>query len=451
MGNESSNFENGPLKVGIVGGGVGGLGLARLLQVKGGADKFSVKVFEGQDGLVSRGGSLTLEGAIDVLKECGLEAELQKYALFWTKAVWESKEKELFSLDLSTPNKHVKPRCNVDRPAVQKMLFDSLDPAIVEFGKKVVSLDEKREEGVFLLFKDGSEAGPFDFVVGADGIHSKVVDAVSPVESENEKERYSGITLVGTRAPLNPANFSEEELQDPGSQVKFLFSDFQDDDGVTKGCRVLYRVGPSFADDGKVWEFAAIAYRTPVPHSFAFDSKASKEEMQKFLGSFKHHAIYEKLKDLIERSDVSDSYKWGIYNKFGSANHWRSPGGKIALLGDAAHAMSPFLGQGANSALLDALSLCNLLLVHPPRVALEKYVEERKPIVDVIMEGSETMGLLNTASGEAAKVRDEVLFKLVVAQAIRTKSAWWNPVALIARAYYGHLVSQFNQAEKLAE
>eukprot|EP00516_Mucochytrium_quahogii_P012232 CAMPEP_0203801558 /NCGR_PEP_ID=MMETSP0100_2-20121128/11408_1 /ASSEMBLY_ACC=CAM_ASM_000210 /TAXON_ID=96639 /ORGANISM=" , Strain NY0313808BC1" /LENGTH=143 /DNA_ID=CAMNT_0050708303 /DNA_START=116 /DNA_END=544 /DNA_ORIENTATION=- len=115
--------------------------------------------------------------------------------------------------------------------------------------------------------------------------------------------------------------------------------------------------------------------------------------------------------------------------------------------------MSPFLGQGANQAFLDSLTLAKELKAHHdnfPRV-FASFEGKRKPRVTNIVETSHFIGLIHTSSGEAAKVRDEILYKTLACQAIREEFSVFNPVNWVARLYEHSLKNRFYKAEKEQE
>ena len=88
--------------------------------------------------------------------------------------------------------------------------------------------------------------------------------------------------------------------------------------------------------------------------------------------------------------------------------------GRLILLGDAAHAMAPNLGQGANSALSDAVALAEALVTATSvRAALERYDRHRRPAARRVQD---TAGILqrrcNLHQARAIRVRDAVLIAL---------------------------------------
>jgi 2-polyprenyl-6-methoxyphenol hydroxylase-like FAD-dependent oxidoreductase len=88
--------------------------------------------------------------------------------------------------------------------------------------------------------------------------------------------------------------------------------------------------------------------------------------------------------------------------------------GRLVLLGDAAHAMAPNLGQGANSALGDAVALAEALVTAPSiPAALERYDDRRRPAARRVQN---TAGLLqrlcNLHQARAIRIRDTVFMAL---------------------------------------
>ncbi|MBB2747697.1 UNVERIFIED_ORG: 2-polyprenyl-6-methoxyphenol hydroxylase-like FAD-dependent oxidoreductase [Microbispora rosea subsp. rosea] len=107
--------------------------------------------------------------------------------------------------------------------------------------------------------------------------------------------------------------------------------------------------------------------------------------------------------------------------------------GRIALLGDAAHAMSPDLGQGASQAFEDAAALCRHLARHlagaePADVArrLLRYDAERRPRANRMMLAASRQSRLTSRTGVAAWLRDTLLRAVPSRLAARQLAALWH-------------------------
>jgi 3-(3-hydroxy-phenyl)propionate hydroxylase len=104
-------------------------------------------------------------------------------------------------------------------------------------------------------------------------------------------------------------------------------------------------------------------------------------------------------------------YRSVIYPFAGAvANRWRA--GRVFLAGDAAHLMTPFLGQGACSGLRDSINLAWKLDLVLRGVAgeelLDSYEQERRPHVSAVVAGSDALGAMACEPDvEAARARDE--------------------------------------------
>merc|ERR1712232_572998 len=98
--------------------------------------------------------------------------------------------------------------------------------------------------------------------------------------------------------------------------------------------------------------------------------------------------------------------RWGVY-EHGLKPSWASPGGKIVLLGDSAHAMAPYLGMGAQSAMLDAHVLAQELGRNGALAdAVHAYQTQRKSLCEEVTRRAKFEGLGITSFGAAAAYRN---------------------------------------------
>lgn len=194
-------------QIAIVGGGPGGLTLARLLQLKGA----NVKVYErdlNKDARV-QGTTLDLheESGLKALRQADLFDEFKKnYRPGADRMIIVNEHAEIFFSDHERKpeedfgSEHFRPE--IDRGPLRQMLLESLQPDTVLWNSQFVSM-QKQNEGWLLQFKNGTSAYA-DIVIGADGANSKIRSYITPI-----KPFYSGIsgvlTLEGVHNPETKA------------------------------------------------------------------------------------------------------------------------------------------------------------------------------------------------------------------------------------------------------
>jgi 2-polyprenyl-6-methoxyphenol hydroxylase-like FAD-dependent oxidoreductase len=163
-------------KIAVVGGGLGGLTLASVLQH---AYKIKCTVFE-LDGTVdsrNQGGSLDLhvESGQLALKNAGLIDQFRKHARYQGQYVIITNKtgKVLFqAVGNEGPTGGRDDHPETDRKLLRQILIDSLDEGTIQWGKKVIKIEEdlkdKGNHRHTLTFQDG-QTGTFDLIDGADG------------------------------------------------------------------------------------------------------------------------------------------------------------------------------------------------------------------------------------------------------------------------------------------
>lgn len=325
-------------KTAIIGGGPGGLTLAKLLQ-QGGCD---VSVYERDIHKNAR-----VQGAnLDLHEESGLVALKQAGLLddFYRNHLPEAgKVRVMDNLGVIHLDDHhtgiAEHRPEIDRGPLRKILLDSLKPETVIWDSQFVSMHKERD-GWQLLFKNGTQYYA-DIVIGADGANSKIRPYLSPV-----KPVYSGVTIV-------EGNIDKAEVNAPGifSLLKggkiFAFGNEQSIIISTKG-------------DGSIAFYTGEKVHENWVHESGIDFKNTAEVKHWFDTHFsKWGPVYHEL----FTSDKVSFIPRPLYH-YAAGQSWKAKK-DLTLIGDAAHRMPPYAGEGVNMAMLDALELSEALLNHP--------------------------------------------------------------------------------------
>jgi 2-polyprenyl-6-methoxyphenol hydroxylase-like FAD-dependent oxidoreductase len=239
-------------------------------------------------------------------------------------------------------------RPEIDRTALRNLLIASLDPGRIYWGHKVTavkSLGRGRHE---LIFAGGNRTA-LDLLVGADGTWSKVRPLLSAAKPE-----YCGISYLEMHlSDANDRHPDSAALVGPG--VFFALSDNKA--LMAHGGRHIH-LGASLRVP-QDW-----TARSDIDWS---DPPAARDALLKEFADWSNE-----LTDLILNCD--DTIIPRLIYALPTGHSWtRTPG--VTLLGDAAHVMSPYAGEGANLAMLDATELALAIVEHRDSVetALTQY------------------------------------------------------------------------------
>jgi 2-polyprenyl-6-methoxyphenol hydroxylase-like FAD-dependent oxidoreductase len=314
-------------RIAIVGGGPGGLLLARLLALRG----LQPTVFERDRHADDRpqGGSLDLHGDTGqhAMRIAGLDKEFAAAARPEDQGdrLYDQTGTLLFDHDGAGAD-----RPEIDRTALRRILLDSLPPGTVRWGSRVESIISRADDGSEIIARGVTER--FDVVVGADGAWSFVRPILTGI-----KPCYENVTLVEfgfdtTRHATVDALVGSGKMFAVGDNRGLIAQ--RNGHGHIRGYAGL-----------RLAESSARKWTTEAPNRIRGN----------LLDAFANWAP--KLTYLIEAGDfiaVRPLYALPI------GFTWQSRPG-ITLLGDAAHLMSPFSGEGVNLALADAVDLADAL------------------------------------------------------------------------------------------
>ncbi|MEU9475238.1 FAD-dependent monooxygenase [Streptomyces sp. NPDC048191] len=359
--------------VAVIGAGIGGLTLALALARAG----VRYRVYEQATRLSEVGAGIQLApNAVRLLNRLGLADELHAVAVVpETMEIRRWHDDQVLSLTVLgdlCQELYGAPYYTLHRAHLHDVLLRAVGMDRLSLGSRLVRAEE-HDRGVDLLFADGSRRTA-DLVVGADGIHSAVRDALV-----RDEPVYSGNAVY---RGLVPARRLPESAREP--RVRMWM-------GPGKHC-VCYPVA-----GGRLISFAATA---PLPHPKT-ESWSATGDRARLLAEYADWN--EGARRLLEATD--DVRCWALHDR-DPLHTWSSR--RITVLGDAAHSMLPFLAQGANQAVEDAAALAVCLAQQDDIPgALRQYQELRAPRTTLIQrESRHNARIMHMADGAEQRRRD---------------------------------------------
>lgn len=327
-------------KIAIIGAGPGGLTLARLLQLKG-AD---VKVYErdyNKDARV-QGSPLDMhdKSGWAALRKANLIEEFKRNVrLGADKKIIVNDQAEIIFSDHETQSDkdliNETSRPEIDRGALRKVFLESLQPETVVWDSHFLSM-EKQNDGWLLQFKNGLSAYA-DVVIAADGANSKIRSYVTDI-----KAFYSGITMV------------EINIDNAARNIPHLYK-------MLNGGKVMAFGNGKCVLGGQKESGALGFYASFKPEeNWTSTSGLDFSDKTQMLAWFqKEYSDWSRNWDELFENATMPIIPRPIYC-MPLDQTWESLP-NLTLLGDAAHVMPPFAGEGANTSMFDALELSESL------------------------------------------------------------------------------------------
>ena len=354
-------------KIAIIGGGPGGLTLARLLQQAG----CTVSVFERDlnEHARAQGANLDLheESGLKALEKANLLKEF--YANYLPNAgklrVMDSKKNVYLDEHRDEAKQEIRPE--IDRGPLRRILIESLSPGTIVWNSQFVSMSVI-DEGWQLQFKSGDTAYA-DIVIGADGVNSKVRRYLSDLDAV-----YAGVTIVEGNIPNAQKNVPKLFDTMKGGKI-FAFGNSQSIILSSKGDgSIAFYTGEKVEEN---WvENSRIDFSHLPSVKMWFDTQFEEWD-----------SIYH---ELFETKSVTVVPRPMYY--FPIDQSWETKS-NVTIIGDAAHRMPPYAGEGVNMAMLDALELSESLLQNEDvQTALHAYesgmLSRAKIVTEITMQNT---------------------------------------------------------------
>jgi 2-polyprenyl-6-methoxyphenol hydroxylase-like FAD-dependent oxidoreductase len=370
----------------IIGGGIGGVTVAYALNDVG----IKADVYEQATDLskIYVGSGIHLwNNAMRALREIGLAHAVEEAA--GPEAVVEHmqikshKGKVLADVALGEIGRRIGGHCiGINRAELLPLLGAQLDDGILHLGSKCVGFTQD-DSGVTARFEDGREERG-DLLIGADGLYSLVRSELLG----QSKPRYAGYTIW-----QGITTFEDEEapiglfpiIYGPGLRFAFY---------RVGGARLYWFAVANAEEGGKDPEGGK---KSMLLERFQGWPRPTREILESTEESVIHR------RDLYDREPIT---RWGE--------------GRVTLLGDAAHAMTFDVGQGAGQSIEDALVLSRYVSRSDDIVAaLREYEQRRQPRTKHMQKLSRFVGRIGRWNNPGAmKVRELI-----------TRAMFGNPIA----------------------
>lgn len=341
------------MKIGIIGAGITGLTTAIALKKMG----LTAHLYERVESLSPHGAGIWLQpNALKVLKWLGLLDQVTvagsriQEAMICDKALKPLGK----SVALSIPALKEYGIISIHRGRLQQVLLGALGP-----DKPVLSspYQHHREHKDHLEVQAGKEYWQADALLAADGLHSAVRERLFPAA----RLRYAGQTCWRGISQIKlPAHLDHKGIEAWGPDARFGFAPIS---------------------DHEVYWFAV---------SKSKPGQKDEPEHRKNMLLQRFSAFHALVNQIIEQTPEAATMRHDIWD-LKRLPTWSK--GKVCLLGDAAHATTPNMGQGGCQGIEDAFYISQLLAkANAPEAAFEQFEQQRRKKTDYVVKNSWLMG-----------------------------------------------------------
>ncbi len=358
----------------IIGGGIAGLTTALMLQKR----NIDYMIFEAVPEIKTVGAGITLAGnAMRVLKTIGLAEEVKKKGhLISFMNIEDDKGKNISEFNAEKiSHDHGLDFVAIHRADLHQVLLKNINPNKIVTGKKAIDF-ENHPNGITLYFQDGSQVDGHAAII-ADGIHSIIRKKLLP----DVTPRYSGYTCWRGEVE-NKWNIQKRAVETWGANGRFGYVPIGNNMIYWFACKNTSANNEAMSAFGLMDLFNNFKnYVFPIPEILGATPDAQ--------------LIWSDIADLKPISRFAFS--------------------RILLLGDAAHATTPNLGQGACMAMEDALWVANEIDEHPENIeiAFSHFEKNRVPRTRYIVNTSFRLGKIAQWENPMWVKLRNVLFRII--------------------------------------
>jgi 2-polyprenyl-6-methoxyphenol hydroxylase-like FAD-dependent oxidoreductase len=336
------------LSLAIVGAGMGGLTVAATLRRAG----FDVQVFEQAARFERVGAGIQMmPNSMKVLRRIGVEEKLRPVAFEPYSHLNREWDTGCVTRELPMPESLFgAPYLCMHRAVLHDALASVVPAEVINLSKKLIGLDQRAGK-VTLAFADGTREQA-DAVIGADGVHSLVRDIIIGPDTPIHKGRIA-YRAVYPAALLRGCDIGP-------SRTKWW--------GVDRHIVIYYTT----ADRSEVYFVTSVPEPAEWLTRESWSAKGDVRELRRAYEGF-----HPDVRAVLEA--CPDCHKWAILERE-PLPRWSD--GRVVLLGDACHPMTPYMAQGAATAIEDAAILARCLEEvdgEDIEAAFQRYEAHRKP------------------------------------------------------------------------